>query len=249
MRGFTCSMLGTIALAMLLTGCQTMGTAPAPDYAAIINAPDRTEADRKNDDRREPVKLLAFTGVRPGWKVLDMAAGAGYSTEIMARGAAPGGTVYAQNPPEMPARAAEGFATRIKTPAMKNVIDDRRAFDDPIPPNVDDLDLITFFFGYHDTTYMPVDRAKMDSALFKALKPGGYLVIADYAAAPGAGASVGKTFHRIDEDFLKKEVEAAGFKLVDEGNFLRNPSDPHNFVIFNAKIPIDIFVVKFQKAN
>lgn len=249
MRGFVRSLLHTVALAALLTGCQTVGTAPTPDYAAIINAPDRTDADRKNDDRREAVKLLAFTGVRPGWKVLDMAAGAGYSTEIMARGVSPGGTVYAQNPPDLFARAAEGFAARIKRPAMKNVIDDRRAFDDPVPPNVTDLDLITFFFGYHDTTYMPVDRAKMDRALFNALKPGGTLVIADYAAAPGAGASVGKTFHRIDEDFLKKEVEAAGFKLVDEGMFLRNPNDPHNFVIFNSKIPVDIFVVKFQKVK
>jgi predicted methyltransferase len=248
MRGFTRPLLGIVALA-LLTGCQTMGTAPTPDYAAIINAPDRTEADRKNDDRREPVKLLSFTGVQPGWKVLDMAAGAGYSTEIMVRGSSPGGTVYAQNPPEMPARAAEGLAARLKTPVMKNVIDDRRVYDDPVPPGVKDLDLVTFFFGYHDTTYLPVDRAKMDKALFNALKPGGTLVIADYAAAPGAGTSVGKTFHRIDEDFLKKEVEAAGFKLVDEGMFLRNPKDPHDFVIFNSKIPVDIFVVKFQKAK
>jgi predicted methyltransferase len=246
MRGLARSILPAIALAVLLTGCQTMGSAPAPDYAAVINAPDRTDADRKNDDRREPVKLLAFTGVRPGWKVLDMAAGAGYSTEIMARGAAPG-TVYGQNPPEMIPRIADAFAARLKTPAMKNVIDDRRVFDDPVPPGVNDLDLITFFFGYHDTTYMPVDRAKMDRAMFNALKPGGYLVIADYAAAAGAGASVGKTFHRIDEDFLKKEVEAAGFKQVDEGTFLRNPNDTHDFVIFNSKIPIDIFVVKFQK--
>ena len=80
-------------------------------------------------------------------------------------------------------------------------------------------------------------------------REGARLVIADYAAAPGAGASVGKTFHRIDEDFLKKEVEAAGFKFVDEGNFLRNPNDPHNLVIFNSKIPVDIFVVKFQKVK
>lgn len=249
MRGFTSSLFGALALAALLTGCQTVGMAPAPDYAAIINAPDRSEADRKNDDRREPVKLLAFTGVRPGWKVLDMAAGAGYSTEIMVRGASPGGTVYAQNPPEMPARAAEGLAARLKTPIMKSLIDARRVYDDPVPPGVNDLDLVTFFFGYHDTTYMPIDRAKMDKALFNALKPGGYLVIADYAAAPGAGTSVGKTFHRIDEDFLKKEVEAAGFKLVDEGMFLRNPKDPHDATVFNSKIPVDIFVVKFQKAK
>src|SRR5690348_9480296 len=55
----------------------------APDYTAILNAPDRTEADRKNDERRAPVKILAFAGVQPGWTILDMGAGAGYSTELM----------------------------------------------------------------------------------------------------------------------------------------------------------------------
>lgn len=245
MRGFARAAFAGVALAATLASCASMEK--APDYAAIINAPDRTDADRKNDDRREPVKLLAFTGVRPGWKVLDMAAGAGYSTEIMARGAAPNGTVYAQNPPDLLARAKDGFTARMQHPAMKSVIAVARPFDDPLPANVTDLDLITFFFGYHDTTYMPVDRAKMDKAMFNALKPGGYLVVADYAAAPGAGTTVGKTFHRIEESALKSELQAAGFKLVDEGNFLRNPNDTHDFVIFNPKIPIDIFVVKFQK--
>ncbi len=244
MRGTARAVFGACALAITLAAC---ASAPMPDYAAIVAAPDRSDADRKNDERREPVKLLAFTGVRPGWKVLDMAAGGGYSTELMARGAAPGGMVYAQNPPGLLPRAEAAFEARAKTPAMKNVTVLTRPFDDPVPANVKDLDLVTFFFGYHDTTYMPVDRAKMDRALFTALKSGGYLVIADYAAAPGAGTSVGKTFHRIEESALEKEVEAAGFKRVDEGNFLRNPNDPHNFVIFNSKIPIDIFVVKFQK--
>jgi predicted methyltransferase len=245
MRGNARALFGAAALAVLATAC-TM-TPPPPDYAAIIAAPDRTDADRKNDDRREPVKLLAFTGVRPGWKVLDMGAGAGYSTEIMARGAAPNGTVYAQNPADLFPLAKSGFTARMQHPAMKNVVVETRPFDDPLPADVTDLDLITFFFFYHDTTYMPVDRAKMDRALFNALKPGGYLVITDYEAPPGAPVTTGKTLHRLDEDIEKREIEAAGFKLVDEGMFLRNPADTHDFIIFNAKIPIDAYVLKFQK--
>jgi predicted methyltransferase len=245
MRGNARALFGAVVFGALATAC-TM-TPPPPDYAAIIAAPDRTDADRKNDDRREPVKLLAFTGVRPGWKVLDMGAGAGYSTEIMARGAAPNGIVYGQNPPDAGPRVTDAWKARMEHPAMKNVIADPRPFDDPMPANVRDLDLITFFFFYHDTTYMPVDRAKMNRALFEALKPGGYLVVADYEAVPGAPVTTGKTFHRLDEDIEKREIEAAGFKLVDEGMFLRNPADTHDFIIFNAKIPIDIYVLKFQK--
>ncbi|HVA11736.1 MAG TPA: hypothetical protein VNF99_00665 [Stellaceae bacterium] len=247
MRGTARFSLPPIALALLVASC-SMTSPPPPDYAAIVAAPDRSAADRQNDKRRDPTQLLAFTGVRPGWKVIDMAAGAGYSTELMARGAAPGGVVYAQNPPGALPRAVDALKARMQHPAMSDVIPDTRPFDDPVPPGVDNLDLITFFFGYHDTTYMAnVDRAKMDRAMLNALKPGGTLVVADYAAAPGAPITTGKQYHRLDEAIEKREIEAAGFKLVDEGMFLRNPNDTHDFVIFNAKIPIDIYVLKFQK--
>src|ERR1700712_3389874 len=68
----------------------------APDYEAIVASADRSDADRQTDLRRHPAKMLAFTGVKPGMKVLDMGAGAGYSTELMARAVGPRGAVYAQ---------------------------------------------------------------------------------------------------------------------------------------------------------
>jgi hypothetical protein len=72
MRGFTHTLIQAVAVALLLSSCGTMDDwmgPSSPDYEAIINAPDRTDADRKNDERREPVKMLAFTGVHPGSKV------------------------------------------------------------------------------------------------------------------------------------------------------------------------------------
>ena len=76
---------------------------------------------------------------------------------------------------------------------------------------------------------MNVDRAVMDRKLFAALKPGGFLVIADHSALPGQGISVGKTLHRIEESALRQEVEAAGFHVVAEGDFWRSPEDTHDF--------------------
>src|SRR5215218_4547486 len=69
----------------------------AQDYAAIVAAPDRAAADRDTDKRRDPVKLLAFTGAKTGMTVLDMGAGGGYSTELMARAVGPSGKVYGQD--------------------------------------------------------------------------------------------------------------------------------------------------------
>ena len=219
----------------------------APDYAALLAAPDRSDADRQADKRRDPAPLLAFAGLRPGMKVLDMGAGGGYSTELVARAVAPGGVVYGQNPADLGDKPKAAFAARLASPAMQDAVADVAPFDDPVPPGVHDLDLITFLFYYHDTTYMNVDRAKMDAKMFAALKPGGYLVIADHSALPGQGISVGHTLHRIEEATLRQEVEAAGFKLAAEGNFWRNGADTHDFPSYKADMPVDNFVLKFQK--
>jgi predicted methyltransferase len=107
--------------------------------------------------------------------------------------------------------------------------------------------LITFFFAYHDTSYMPVDRAAMNKKLFAALKPGGVLVIADHSAKPGDGVNVAKTLHRIEESTLRQEIEATGFKLVSEGGFLKHPEDPRDAPVFKPAVPVDEFVLKYQK--
>ena len=218
-REFATMVFGVFAL--LIAGAAN-GAEPAPDYGALLAAPDRSDADRQADKRRDPAPFLAFSGVRPGMKVLDMGAGRGYSTELMARAVVPGGIVYAQNPADLGEKAKTAFDARLKTPAMKDVVAIVRPFDDPVPPDLHDLDLVTFLFYYHDTTYMNVDRAAMDRKLFAALKPGGFLVIADHSALPGQGTSVGKTLHRIEENTLREEVEAVGFRVVAEGNFWRN---------------------------
>ncbi len=235
--------------ALVLAVAAPCAAAPvrAQDYDAIVAAPDRSDADRQADKRRDPVKLLAFIGVQPGMKVLDMGTGAGYSTELMARAVGPTGHVYGQDSSDATDRARERFDQRLKTPAMKNVTRLLRDFDDPVPADVRNLDLITFLFFYHDTTYMKVDRAQMNKRLFEALKPGGILLIADHSARPGEGTSVGNTTHRIEESVVKREVEAAGFKLVGEGNFWRHPEDTRDANVFRAPTPVDEFVLKFEK--
>lgn len=231
----------------LLAGCAAMSSAPTIDYAAIIAAPDRSDADRRNDVRRKAAQLLAFTGVRPGMKVLDVATGGGYSTELMARSVGTTGTVYGQDSVTTIAAARTAYDNRAKTPAMKNVVRLLRSFDDPVPAEVRDFDLITFFFEYHEMPKAGIDFAKMNRRLFEILKPGGVLVVADHSALPGTGGEVGPTLHRIEESFVRKHIEAAGFKLVDEGNFLRSPADPRNVSVFGNKVPNDEFVLKFQK--
>ena len=244
MFGLKSAVALAVSLGIAVCAAQAQG---APDYAALIAATDRSDADRQADQRRDPLPLLQFIGAGPGMKVLDMGAGGGYSTELMARAVAPNGKVWGQFPADGFQRAIDNFNARLKTPAMSTAAADFRPFDDPIPPDVSNLDLITFLFYYHDTTYMNVDRTAMDRKMFAALKPGGYLVIADHAAAAGADVSVGKSLHRIDEALVRKELEAAGFKLVAEGDFWRVPGDTRDFSSNRPPSPVDSFVLKFQK--
>ena len=244
------SVLGTFALLAMLAGWTAASAqdAKAPDYEAIVASEDRSEGDRKADQRRQPAKLLAFTGVRGGMKVLDMEANAGYSTELLARAVGPTGAVYAQDTAAIIERfVKDKFDIRAQKPVMKNVAHVIRDFGDPIPPDVSAFDLITFFFAYHDVTYMEVDRATMNRKMFEALKPGGLLIIADHSARPGDGTSVGKTLHRIEESTVRQEIEAAGFKFVAAADFLRNPEDPRDTAVFRPAIPVDEFVLKYQK--
>jgi predicted methyltransferase len=245
---FHAAAVGAAMIAAVATAGATAASAQAlPDYAALMAAPDRSDADRQADKRRDPVPFLSFAGLRPGMKVLDMGAGGGYSTELVARVVGPSGTVYGQNPPDNFERARNALAARAATPAMKNSVPVVRPYDDPLPADVHDLDAITYLFFYHDTTYLNVDRAQMNRKMFAALKPGGVLVIADHAAKAGSDVAVGKTLHRIDEAMLRREVEAAGFKVVAEGNFWRSPQDAHDSSTQQPTGPIDNFVLKFQK--
>jgi len=215
----------------------------APDYRVIVASLDRTETDRNDDERRKPVQLLEFADVRVGMKILEIGAGSGYAAELLARTIGPKGIVYAQN-----AKPQVLFDERAKqSAAMKNVVSTIRPFDDPAPPQAKDLDLITLILFYHDITYMPIDRAKMNRRLFEALKPGGHFVVIDHAAKAGADIGVGKTLHRVDEAIVRREVEAAGFQFEAQSDFLRNPSDPREKPFFRMNDATDRFALKFIK--
>src|SRR5436190_11558432 len=223
-------MLKSRILACLLA-LSAIATAPAaiaqttPDYAAIIAAPDRSDADRKLDTNRAPAKWLAFIGAKPGMKILDIEAVYGWKAELLARAVAPGGKVYAQNSEAAFARVKDRLDARLKTPASANIVSVMRPVEDPAPPGMHDFDMVTFFYAYHDITYSGVDRAKMNKAFHDALRPGGELVVGDYSAKPGAGTSVVQSLHRSDEALVTWEIEAAGFKLIDHGDFLHVPGD------------------------
>ena len=202
----------------------------APDYGAIVAAEGRTPEDRAFDAHRHPAELLAFFGVRPGMRAADLGAGGGYTTELLARAVGRTGKVWAQNDPGLIQKFMGPMITaRLARPVDANVVRVDRPFDDPLPPDATNLDLVTFFIFYHDVVWIGADRDKMNRAVFAALKPGGAYVIVDSSAKAGEGTTVAQTHHRIEESVVEAEVEKAGFKLAARGDFLRNPADTRDW--------------------
>jgi len=168
-------------------------------------------------------------------------------------------TVSAAPAPEPPRQAgpprpsAEALANReasMKAAGIQAapIVAVSRPFADPVPPELaGQIDLVTLMFNYHDMGHLGVDRAAMNRAVFGALKAGGFYVIADHSGRAGTGISESGTLHRIEEAFLRQEVEAAGFKLAEEGHFLRNPNDPRDKNTPDPPQPKDEFVLKFVK--
>ncbi|MGZ6126489.1 MAG: hypothetical protein ACXWLR_16085, partial [Myxococcales bacterium] len=202
---------------------------PASAFQALVDAPDRSESDRKLDAGRKPVETLGFLGVKPGMKVEDIGSGTGYTTELLVRAVGPSGTVYMQNDPRWLPFLKDALAERFTHPAMKGVVRAEVPFDDPMPPEAKDLDLVVMNVIYHDIANMPVDRVRMNQVIFNALRPGGVYVVIDSSAKDGSGLSATQSLHRIDPNVVKEEVEKAGFKLTAEGSFLRNPEDSRDW--------------------
>ena len=71
--------------------------------------------------------------------------------------------------------------------------------------------------------------AKLNKLVFARLKKGGVYGIVDHSAAAGSGTRDVETLHRIDEEVVKKEVLAAGFKLDAQRDLLRAPDDKRDW--------------------
>ncbi len=249
-----------VVACVLLAGCVKTRThirpptAPYLDTArAVVDAPDRSAEDRALDAGRHPAELLAFIGLRPGMRVAELGAGGGYTSELLARAVAPGGVVYGQNNRFVLERFAEKpWSERLAKPVMRNVVRVDREFGAPLPADARDLDAVVMVLFYHDTVWMKTDRAAMNRAILRALKPGGVFVVVDHSGRSGTGATETQTLHRIEERVVRQEVEAVGFNLVADAEFLRNPADPRDWnasprVAAERRGTSDRFVLKFAK--
>ncbi len=197
-------------------------------------------------------EVLAFMGVKPGWKVADIFPGR--FTTAIAKAAGPKGKVYGFMPDEIikvHPGIADLKAARARDPAWANVTQLATPMNDMALP--DGLDMVFIRQNYHDlhVRFMgPADVPAFNKKVFAALKPGGVFVIIDHVAPAGMDVvQASNRLHRIDPATVKAEVEAAGFKFDGESKVLADPTDDHAKMVLETAIlgKTDQFLYRFRK--
>ncbi len=223
---------------------------------AAVASPERPESERNRDAKRKPADVLDFIGIDSGGRVADLMGGGGYYTDLLSRTVGDEGSVIAFINYYVRGRFMGTFGKdgvwekRLSSEQWsKNVtplVDDFENFKSDTP-----LDAAIMVMFYHDTAWQGTERDKMNTAIFDALKPGGVYAVIDHSAEIGSGIRDVKTLHRIDRDFVVKEITAAGFELVGESDLLSNPADTRDYHVFRDfqtnRDSTDRFLLKFRK--
>lgn len=243
------SLLLTFAAALALSPMAAAQT-PPQDYAAVLASDIRPAEDRARDAARHTAETLAFARVQPGQKIADMIIGGGYFTRIFSAAVGPEGRVTAWQPAEFIGFQASYGESLTEVDALANVDAIRSPIGAPEFPS--GLDLVFTAQNYHDLHLDPFAEdtaAKVNAAVFQALKPGGLYVVIDHHAAAGSDLAAADSLHRIDIEAVKREVTATGFVLDGESDLLAVVADPRTANVFDPSIrgKTSQFMLRFRK--
>lgn len=260
--------VAALALLAFTTACSRGGTPAEPQEPARVltakdivipgyvtaSVDDSGRAGINGDDpKRHPAEIIAFSGVKPGDKMLELIPGVGYWTRILSKIAGPSGHVYAVWPQQYARYSVgnvESLTALSKTPDYRNVT--VTILPTPVLSAPESLDLVFTSQNYHDypAEFMGShDPAVLNDAAFKMLKPGGTYIVIDHVAAPGTTLGQTGELHRIDPALVKQQAKAAGFEFAGELDVLRNPQDKYDLKVFDPRVrgKTDKFALKFRK--
>ena len=219
------------------------------DYIlTAVEHENRPDSDRQRDQNRKPSEVLDFFKILTTDKIGEINAGRGYFSSIMAYALQQGGLVYAHTSPMSVERwKGNPIEKRLSEFPQDNLIPVVGEMESPNFP--EKLDKIFNVMTYHDSVWTKADRSAMNRSIFDALITGGIYGILDHHAKSGHGINDCHSIHRIEKNFVIKEVEASGFILEDELNSLENHDDSLTSMVFEKEIRdrTSRFVLKFRK--
>lgn len=225
--------LAVFALALFIGSAKTVHAASnsgaQKQLEAAIAGSWRTKQNSARDKYRHPLQTLTFFGVTPEATVIELLpSGAAWYTEILAPFLHDQGQYIAVNVVDDPEDAGQKqkFAADPARYGKVKVLEiTPPAIEFGAPGSAD------FFLTFRNVHNFAVkgDQAKLFSAIFKVLKPGGVLGVVDHRAdAEKSLAEVLQTGY-LPEAFVIAEAEKAGFKLVASSPINNNAKDSKNY--------------------
>jgi predicted methyltransferase len=193
-----------------------------PHGPADVEGYIRSLEDPKRDAYQRPDEVVAALRLPPDATVADLGCGPGYFTTRLAR-AVPQGIVYAV---DVEPAQLDRLNERTREQGLENVVPVLAPVDDPRLPS-GRIDLLFVCDTYHHFG----DRPRYLGKLRKCLRPGGRLVVIDYFKRK---LPVGPPpEHKMEREEELAEIEAAGFRLVEEPTFLEH----QYFLVFEPGEP------------
>lgn len=216
------------SLSLGLCSLSLAQTLPLEISTAFAHA-DRSEADRARDAGRKPGQVLRFSGIEAGQTVVDLFSGGGYYAELLSRYLGDDGKVIAHNNRTYTGYVAAELKARYGEQRLANVQQVVQEAND-LDVGADVADAVFLVLAYHDIYYQAegwpaIDEDKFLANIYRAVKPGGVLLVVDHRARAGAPPESGNRVHRIDPALVKQSISAAGFRFERDADFLANPDD------------------------
>jgi predicted methyltransferase len=229
------------------------------DYAATeeklraaMASDQRSDAEKARDANRRPVETLEFFGLRDDMKVVELIPGGGWYTKLLAPVLAENGEFYVAlgtNRVEQSIAGQPGFenVTVVAKDASINREEGARFYSIDVDTlGVENADMVLTFRNYHN--FVDSGRAAMNRAAFDALRPGGIYAVVDHSRRHMEPQGP-ENRRRIDPVLAIKEIQAAGFELVDYSTLHYRPDDELRYEVGRKTVTgnTDRWTLKFRK--
>lgn len=247
------------ALSLLTTLCVAMaGSALAEHHSlehkinAALKSDIRTEQDKERDNNRLPLQTLRFFGLEPDMTIVELIPGGGWYTKILVPVVAEQGKYYGAIGTN---RIKERLSDKPGFEKMNIIAEDARLWREEGARfyslqldslGVSDVDMVLTFRNYHN--FDAQGRDAMNKAAFAALKPGGVYAVVDHTARHMEPHSAANR-RRVDPVLAIKEIQAAGFELVDFSDLHYREDDELKYEVGARSVTgnTDRWTMKFRK--
>lgn len=247
--------LNTLALCLAFISCPLTATDFAPTQAKLemaMASEIRTVEEKARDDNRLPIETLAFFGFREDMKVIELIPGRGWYSKLLVPTLADKGDYYAAIATN---RIKEGLSGKPGFENLKIVAEDAKLWRDEgarfyslalSDLGVEDADMVLTFRNYHN--FDAKGRAAINHAAFKALKSGGIYAVVDHTARHMEPESASNR-RRVDPVLAIKEIQQAGFQLVDYSDLHYREDDELEYEVGARSVTgnTDRWTIKFVK--